>query len=203
MLSIIISSYQPQYYKKIEENIEKTCDVEYQIIKIDNPGKMGVSEAYNKGVIKAKYPYLLFIHEDILIHTVDWGSKLINHLNQKNVGVIGVAGSSYIVNVPSSWYLLDCDYVHMNFIQNSKFENHPIKRKYNIKQEKTKVIKLDGMFLGMTKDVYNKYKFNEEIKGFHGYDTDISLRIANNFDNYVIDNIIYVEWFSQIKKYQY
>lgn len=195
MLSIIISSYQPQYYQELEKNIEKTCGLEYQIIKIDNPNKMGIAQAYNEGAVRAKYPYLLFIHEDIQFHTMDWGKKLINHLNQDHVGIIGVAGSSYIPNVPASWYLLDCDYVYMSFIQNSRLKDNPIKRNFNIKQNVTKVIKVDGMFLGITKETYNRYKFNENIMGFHGYDTDISLRVSNNYNNYVVDDII-LEHFS-------
>ena len=71
MLSIIISSYQPHYYTALEKNIAATCGVEYELIKIDNPGLMGLCQAYNKGAEKAKYEYLLFLHEDVNVLTVN------------------------------------------------------------------------------------------------------------------------------------
>ncbi|MDY3534153.1 glycosyltransferase [Riemerella anatipestifer] len=195
MISIIISSYQNSYYEKLKKNIEKTCGVEYEIIKINNTDKTPITEVYNLGGKRAKYPYFLFIHEDILFHTEDWGIKLLNHLNQKDTGIIGVAGSSYIVNVPSSWFLTDCDFVHTSFIQNTRTGDRSVKRNLNIQSNRTEVFKLDGMFLGMRREVFNKFQFNEKIKGFHGYDTDISLRIANRYRNFVVADII-VEHFS-------
>lgn len=196
MLTIIISSYQSHLYERIEENIKLTCDVEYEILKIDNPGLMGISEAYNIGGRSAKNAYLLFIHEDILFRTSNWGSKLIKHLNVKNVGVIGVAGSSYIPHVPSNWFLTDCEFIHASFIQNDKLGKQYSERRLNIYENKTKVFKLDGMFLAVRKDVFNGFQFNEKLKGFHGYDTDFSLRVSKRYNNYVIDDII-IEHFSE------
>ena len=169
--------------------------MEYQIIKIDNPNKMGIAQAYNEGAVRAKYPYLLFIHEDIQFHTMDWGKKLINHLNKDHVGMIGVAGSSYIPNVPASWFLVDCVFNHVNFIQGTKSRIRSTRRKLNITENMTKVYKLDGVFLGIKKVIFNRHKFNEKIMGFHGYDTDISLRLSNNYNNYVVNDII-IEHFS-------
>lgn len=62
MLSIIISSYQPQFYSALEKNIAETIGIPYEIIKIDNPNLMGICEAYNKGASLSKYDYLLFVH---------------------------------------------------------------------------------------------------------------------------------------------
>ena len=103
MLSIIISSYQESLYSALEKNIAQTIGISYEIIKIYNPNKMGICEAYNIGASKAKYDFLLFIHEDILFHTKNWGELLINHLNKENTGVIGIAGSNYVPRTPSSW----------------------------------------------------------------------------------------------------
>ena len=120
MLSIRISSYQPQFYSALEKNIAETIGIPYEIIKIDNPNLMGICEAYNKGASLSKYDYLLFVHEDVIFHTKEWGQKLINHLKLENVGVIGVAGSNYVPIAPIGWYLPDNSYNFLNYIQNDK-----------------------------------------------------------------------------------
>ena len=103
MLSIIISSYQPHYYQALEKNIAETIGIPYEVIKVDNPGKMGICEAYNHGAQKAQYDYLLFLHEDVLFETQNWGKELIELLNLENCGVIGVAGTDYYGYVPYQW----------------------------------------------------------------------------------------------------
>ena len=72
MLSIIISSYQPEFYLALEKNIAESIGIPYEIMKIDNPGIMGICEAYNRGAEKAQYDFLLFLHEDVLFETQDW-----------------------------------------------------------------------------------------------------------------------------------
>ena len=103
MLSIIISSYQPHYYIALEKNIADTIGIPYEIIKIDNPRIMGICEAYNRGAEKAQYDFLLFLHEDVLFETQDWGKELIELLNLENCGAIGVAGTDYYGYVPYQW----------------------------------------------------------------------------------------------------
>ncbi|PWN68330.1 hypothetical protein C1631_016660 [Chryseobacterium phosphatilyticum] len=189
MISIIISSYLPHYFSALEKNIEETIGVPYEIIKIDNPGLMGICEAYNKGAGKANFDYLLFIHEDILFKNEDWGNKLINHLSQKNTGIIGLAGSSYVPSAPSSWTVAE-KYNFVNILQGNKEDTQyfPIQ---TTKENRNKVFAVDGVFLGIKKENFNQFKFNEELlKGFHGYDLDFSLRVSKKHQNYVVDDIL-------------
>jgi len=194
MISIIISSYIPYYYSALEKNIAETVGVPYEIIRIENPSLMGICEAYNKGADKAIYDNLLFIHEDILFHTQDWGNKLINHLNIENTGIIGLAGSSYVSTAPSSWTVSD-KYNSVNILQGNK-NNSEYFLIHTTKENRNKVFAVDGVFLGIKKENYNQFKFNENLlKGFHGYDLDFSLRISKKLQNYVIDDIL-VQHFS-------
>jgi hypothetical protein len=189
MISIIISSYLPDYFSALEKNIAETVGVSYEIIKIDNPGLMGICEAYNKGAGKTQYDYLLFTHEDILFKTDNWGEKLIAHLDQKETGIIGLAGSSYVPSAPSSWTVSE-KYNVVNILQGNKENNEsfPI---HTTKQNRSKVFAVDGIFLGIKKENYLNFKFNEHLlKGFHGYDLDFSLRVAEKLQNYVVDNIL-------------
>ncbi|MFP7656872.1 glycosyltransferase [Chryseobacterium proteolyticum] len=193
MISIIISSYLPLYFSALERNIADTIGVPYEIIKIDNPGIMGICEAYNNGAEKAKYDYLLFIHEDILFQITEWGLKLISHLNVSGTGVIGLAGSSYVPVAPSSWTVSE-EYNFINILQGNKnnTESFLIKR---VPQDMNPVYAVDGVFLGIKKENFINYKFNSDIKGFHGYDLDFTLRVSKKLQNYVVDDIL-VQHFS-------
>lgn len=193
MLSIIISSYQPHYYTALENNIAQTIGVPYEIIKVDNPGKMGICEAYNKGASQAQYDYLLFVHEDIIFHTNNWGQLLINHLSIPDVGVLGVAGSIYVPYTPSTWFLIDYSYHRNNFIQSNK--EGTLRDLKKISKIREKVYSLDGVFMAVKKNVYNEFPFDEEIKGYHGYDLFFSLSIAKKYNNYVVGDIV-IEHFS-------
>ena len=193
MLSIIISSYQPHYYIALEKNIAETIGIPYEIIKIDNNGIMGICEAYNRGAEKAQYDFLLFLHEDVLFETQDWGEILIIHLKKENTGVIGIAGSNYVPNAPIGWHIPDEKSNFLNLIQNDKNNNQP-KLECNIKSSQ-QVYALDGVFMAVKKNIYINFNFDESLKGFHGYDLDFSLRIAQKYQNLVINDIL-IEHFS-------
>lgn len=188
MISIIISSYLPQYFAALEKSIAETCGMQYEIIKIDNPGLMGICKAYNKGAAKSQFNYLLFIHEDILFKTENWGEKLIAHLDQKETGIIGLAGSSYVPSAPSSWTVSE-KYNFANILQGNK-ENSKSFPIHTTKETRNRVFAVDGVFLGIKKENFLSFKFNEDLEGFHGYDLDLSLRISKKHQNYVINDIL-------------
>lgn len=173
MLSVIVSSHNPAYFNALTKNIEVTCGVKTEIIKIENPGKMGICEAYNKGASKASFSYLLFLHEDVEFKENNWGLNLISHLNNPSTGIVGLAGSVYVPKAPSGWYIAK--------------QKAPV--------EKTKAFAVDGVFLAIKKEIFKEISFNESVEGFHGYDLDISLRTAKKYNNYIVNDII-IEHFS-------
>lgn len=191
MISIIISSYKPDYFRSVEKNIAETCGISYEIIKVDNPGLMGTSEAYNKGALLATYDILLFIHEDIKFITTNWGSRLLNHHLLERAGIIGLAGGKYVPSAPSGWYT-DNENALINIIQGKKGEFNTKILTFSGVQ---RAYALDGVFLSVKKQIFKQYKFDEHLKGYHGYDTEITLRIAKNYINYVISDIL-IEHFS-------
>ncbi|KQT22977.1 hypothetical protein ASG22_14540 [Chryseobacterium sp. Leaf405] len=195
MLSIIISSYQPSYYDQLVKNISDTIGsgFQYEIIQIWNPNLMSITKAYNLGASKAQYENFLFLHEDLIFHTHEWGEKLISHLEKFNVGIIGVSGSSYVPIAPSSWTVSE-EYQQTNILESTK--ENPIQiHTCTMQNTMNKVYGVDGVFLALKKENYLNYKFNEELKGFHGYDLDISLRVSKTLQNYTIDDIL-IEHFS-------
>lgn len=184
MLSIIISSYQPHYFSALEKNIAETIGVPYELIKIDNPGLMGICEAYNKGAEQAKNPYLLFVHEDVEFRTQNWGGILAGALKQKNIGVIGVLGSDYVPDVPFAWW----DLYENNFSHYTQYENGLLVGDYNITEDKN-VSVIDGVFMAVRKEVFEQIKFNDKLAGFHGYDLVFSLNVAEKYQNIVTSEI--------------
>ncbi|OBW40658.1 hypothetical protein AB670_03125 [Chryseobacterium sp. MOF25P] len=192
MISIIISSYQHHFFEQISKNISQTIGnkIEYEIVKIWNPGKMGICKAYNSGAEQSKYDNLLFVHEDVLFNDNNWGEKLLHILQLPNCGVVGVAGGDYYSYVPGSWWNSGHKFLH--FIQTDNNGQQFFNNRCNFSNNATEipVKSLDGVFLACTKKVYNSVKFNENITGFHGYDLIFSLEAAKKYTNFVTDQIL-------------
>ncbi|WP_294250954.1 glycosyltransferase [uncultured Chryseobacterium sp.] len=190
MISIIISSYQNHYYDQLVANIKESIgNCAYEVIQVCNPGIMGVAKAYNTGAKKANYPFLLFVHEDILFKTPNWGDLLVSHLKEKDTGIIGLAGSSYVPCAPSSWTVSE-KYNAVNILQGNKNNKDYTAIRTTVKN-KTPVFAVDGVFMAVRKEHYEQFHFNEKLlSGFHGYDLDFSLRMSGKFRNYVVDDIL-------------
>lgn len=185
MISIIVSSYRAPYFDALEENIRHTIgDVRFEIIKVWNPNIMSISEAYNKGAMESQYEILLFLHEDVAFLECNWGAILLESLKGAGEGICGLAGSRKQFALPIGY--------ETGFKANRHvYVKHSVDEEVSYKQEcKTcKVKSLDGVFLAMHKTLWLDYKFNEAIKGFHFYDLDISLRVSEHYQNYVLTNI--------------
>ena len=106
MISIIVCSRKKDISNELRKSIECTIGVEHEIIIIDNSqNSYSIFEAYNIGQDLAKYPYLCFIHEDIIFlkEFVGWGEHLSQYLSQKTTGIIGIAGSCVVSKIPAPW----------------------------------------------------------------------------------------------------
>jgi hypothetical protein len=183
MISIITCSVDKKYLSKFIISIEKTIDIEHEIIVIDNQiEKLSIAKAYNIGAKKAKYSYLVFVHEDVEFLNNNWASNIMKILQNPEVGIVGLAGSTYLPSSPSTWYLPDEAFnnvfIHQGFKHSGKstrFDNQG--------KDLTSVFLLDGVFLAMRKEVHNEYSFNENLAGFHAYDVDICHRVIKKYKN--------------------
>jgi glycosyltransferase involved in cell wall biosynthesis len=192
MISCIICSVNKGLFRQLSINIAETIGTPFEIIEIDNSdGKFGICEAYNKGAESAKYDMLCFIHEDILFETNNWGTVLAGHFaSLANAGIIGIAGSTYKSLTASGWWASEDKYLCYHYKQSYKYiSNESVLRSLNGNSVK-KVICLDGVFLAVKKVVYEKFRFDDSLRYFHGYDLDLSLAVSREFQNYFIPDIM-------------
>jgi len=192
MLSIIVCSRNKTLSKEFTENIKNTVGIAYEIIAIDNSeNQYSIFSAYNLGANRSKYPYLCFVHEDVLFHTNNWGEIVISHLQDPKTGIIGVAGGDLVTQVPASWATFLSQ--SLNIIQSDstgKKATKVILKPENYNLSKRTSIVLDGVFMCMRKELMKEIHFDENFKGFHGYDYDITLQsVMAGYTNYVIYDI--------------
>lgn len=198
MISIIVCSINQEFYYRFVESVNQTIGVQFEIIKIDNKiDKLSIAQAYKKGSSLAKYEYLVFVHEDVVFHTMNWGTNLISNFGSlHNPGVIGIAGNSYQPISPSDWWVSKKEFRHFNYIKNGRNRSENSGELMSSGDHKPrKVYCLDGVFLALKNSVFKEAKFDESLEGFHGYDTSLSLRVSKNYLNYFIPNIL-IEHFS-------
>lgn len=187
MISIIVSTYKPEVFAMFTENIAQTIGVEYEIIKIENKGQMGLCEAYNKGKSQAKYPYLCFSHDDIQINTSNWGHYIIQKLKEDStLGLLGIAGGGYKPWMPSAWFFSgDQRFRRLNISQTDKATGERVRRidnPNNIITGLDYVVTLDGCWFCTTKDIANQYNFDDKtFKDYHCYDLDYSLQVGEKY----------------------
>ena len=184
MISVLICSNNPGLLTQVTNNITTTIGTEFEILHFDNrKAKKGLCEVYNELALRANFPYICFLHEDVLFQTHEWGKKLNEiFLQKENTGLIGIAGSKYKSLFFSGWFSnvkeLDCAHYIHQYKNSIEYVNLSPDNK-NILQE---VVCIDGVFMCCRKEVWENNRFNYDLlQGFHFYDIDFSLRIARNY----------------------
>ncbi len=194
MLSIIIMSNRAGNFEKIKENISVTVGTPYEIIRIEHIDG-GISKGYNAGALLSNFSYLCFVHDDVLFHTNSWGKLIVNHLKNESVGVIGVMGGRYKSAFGLGWRDGRTDFYR--FHSKSGLEGGKVLYFNPGDKIKSRVVCLDGVFLCCRKEIWQQYQFDEiNFKGFHFYDIDYSFRVAQHFQNFMINDVL-LEHFSQ------
>ncbi len=178
------------------ENINATIGIPFEVIVIENEvGAFGISEAYNQGAAKATFDIYCFMHEDIAFETLNWGEKVLIHLSEKSVGLIGVAGGDTKNLTPTSWSASIFE-SEISIIQHYKNNGRPPERILKTGYPENKnlikpVACLDGVWMCTRRDVFEQHKFDSEtFKGFHGYDIDFSLQVFKSYKVCVVFDIL-------------
>jgi hypothetical protein len=187
MISIIISSARPNLLEQATINISETIGLPFELLSYDNSaGKDGLCTIYNRAAVEAKYDILCYMHEDLDIKTKNWGKVVVEIFeSQKDIGAIGVAGSSYKSYVPSGWSPgpSNDELVFCNYIQGFKDSSvPPVHFQSNMDSgSHSDVVSVDGMWFCTPKLVAIANPFDEEtFKGFHCYDLDYCMGLLAN-----------------------
>ena len=183
MISVIVCSIKPGLLEQLKININKSIGVHYELLVYDNrKDRKGLCAVYNELGKRANYNILCFIHEDILFDTEEWGRILLSTLNENDIGVLGVAGSKYKSAFCSGWYTGDKDFDCANVLHRFSDHDEKIYLSPSGNSPVEEVICVDGVFIASKKEIWQQTLFDEEnLKGFHFYDVDFSLRAAQNF----------------------
>ena len=197
MISIIISTYKPILFERVSINIKESIGVEFEIIAIENNAQYSLCEAYNMGVKRAKYPYLCFVHEDVLFKTVNWGERLITIMNsEKSIGLIGVAGTKFKASYPSAFgqgpglsQFIRGNLYHWDTYKDLDQNSQHV--------EVEDVVCIDGVFMFSKNEIFQHCRFDDKLlTHFHGYDIDFSLQVFFQHYRVVVDRGTLIAHFS-------
>ena len=202
MISIIISSSNPDYLSAVTKNIEATVGVPYEILATANgDGKQGICAVYNAAGAKAKYDVLCFMHEDVILHTQDWGKRVVEIMKDPEIGLLGIAGSEYKSLTPGPWACpgVDRSRHKANILQRFKFIDRETVHEYHNSDNESlsNVVAVDGVWMVTRKSVFEEFQFDEaSFKRFHGYDVDYSLQVGTKYKVCVTYDVL-LEHFSE------
>jgi hypothetical protein len=200
MFSIIVCSIDTLNFEKFSNSLSLTIgEVDFELIRIDNRVlNVNIAEAYNKGIEKSKFPFLVFVHEDVIFHTQNWGKKLIEGFKNLKVGLIGVAGSRIKTEIPSGWWNNLPEHLYMNIIQHCKNGERQQTHFGFEKENFSEVVVIDGVFMAARKTA--QIRFDKTLKGFHNYDQSLSLLYRKYGYKVMVTNQILLEHFSEGNK---
>jgi len=189
MISIIVCSINDDLRNHLHQNITENIGCDFEFLYTDNRiNPRGICAVYNKLAFKAKGEYLCFMHEDVLIETKNWGEKLISKASDKKTGVLGFAGAGLLSVIPY-WNDRHTQFAcYKQYLKNGElFEDLTL----NKPADNVKVAVLDGMFLFCRKEVWENHPFDEHtFPGFHLYDIDFTLSVAQQYTNYVDCDVV-------------
>lgn len=147
-----------------------------EVIEIINNGE-SLTKAYNRGLKQAKNDIVVFCHDDLIIETKQWGSKLLKLFNKNpEYGIIGVAGTKFMSSSGQWWENRRKMYGRVAHTHEGKTWLSSYSP--DLAQEIEEVVIVDGVFFAIDKTKI-KTGFNESVEGFHFYDVTFC------FENYL------------------
>lgn len=177
MISIIVCSTQKRIDPKLSANVRATIgDVVYEFVWIDNSdNRYSICSAYNEGVKRAKYPYLCFMHEDIVFYTHNWGGVALKAISNMAVGLLGVQGCTYFDESTIYWTM--SGFKKANTILPGKSDKI---REDDFPVKGNEVVMVDGMWMFTRKDYFDEIQWDQHTyQGFHMYDMDMCMQIIS------------------------
>ena len=183
MLSLVVCSVNPSLLETMKQSAATTIGVDHEWLVYDNrEANLGICEVYNQMASQASFAYLVFLHEDLILKTHNWGKYLVDVFESDNsVSLIGIAGSDYKSRYLSGWYSGGSGQDYFNIIHRLEGKDKVLFFPRSWEKNEVQVACIDGVFMACPKSVWATIKFDQELlKKFHFYDIDFSLRVARS-----------------------
>jgi len=143
------------------------------IIEKINNGEKSLTEVYNEILNESTNDINVLLHDDLYFEKNGWVRKILNHFEESEYGILGVAGTTYLPKSGQWWE----DRTKMIGIVNHEHNGKKWESKYsdNLGKDIRETVIVDGLFIALDKKRIKK-SFNEDVKGFHMYDVDFCFR---------------------------
>lgn len=171
MLTIVYSTPKSNYRTK--DYLSKSSGVyPVEVIEIENPGIMSLTQAYQKGLMEAQNDIIVFVHDDVHFQTEKWGKKLIKMFNESDFGIIGLAGTT---DFPASGQWWENRKKMVGIVKHTDGKK-TWENKYSgaFPKQILPTVNVDGLFIAVNRKKI-KYEFDVNIPGFHFYDVDFTV----------------------------
>jgi len=191
MISLIVCSRTNSISQILLDNIEATIGVPYELVIIDNStNRYNICEAYNLGVARSKFGILCFMHDDITYHSHNWGQAVQTHLDTRQFGLIGIAGTPYLSFMPGTWW--GSGKIYQNLLQSPKPGEAAILKTNVAASEFKEVVAVDGVWFCVKKELFDTVRFDDiNFKAFHCYDVDLCMQLQSlGIKRYCIGDVL-------------
>jgi hypothetical protein len=171
MLSIVVCSINVGKFSTFRAHLQKHLKKEkFEIVAIHDARSM--AEGYNRGLQQSRGEVVVFCHDDLEILTPHFHQRLMTHL--RCCDVLGVMGTSRLVG--TDWRLAGMPHVFGHVAR-------PFQGYFDVmifgahRPLLGGMMALDGLFLAFRRPVIEALRWDEEtFTGFHGCETDVTLR---------------------------
>lgn len=173
LVSLVICSVDPDKWRAVTAMYGRVfAGRPHEIIGLHDARSL--SEAYNRGIARARGELIVFSHDDVEFLAGDAADRLLAHLDR--VDLVGVAGTSRVVG--PSWIQGGWRTMRGQVATPGPAGAGLRVDVYGVDGPLTTGIQaLDGLFLACRRAVAETVRFDAEtFDGFHLYDTDFSLR---------------------------
>lgn len=143
------------------------------IIEKINNGEKSLTKVYNEILDESTNDINVLLHDDLYFEKNGWVRKILNHFEDSEYGILGVAGTTFLPKSGQWWE----DRNKMIGIVNHEHNGKKWESKYsdNLGKYIRETVIVDGLFIALDKRRIKK-TFNEDVKGFHMYDVDFCFR---------------------------
>lgn len=137
------------------------------------PGTSGICNAYNKVLKIARNTTgcktVVLLHDDTEINDPKFREKILNAINEGNIGAVGVVGGSELTSL--AWWKS----------KKTIGKIHESRGTIDFNTTSGDVDAIDGLFMAISQTAFRKFEFDEEnFPKFHGYDVDYCLTLRNS-----------------------